>query len=140
MLRITPTCWLDSSEIMFTFVRSPGPGGQNVNKLATAALLRLNIASSASLPEPIRTRLLQILSHRLTQDGDLIIKASRFRTQERNRQDALDRLVHLLHHAAIPPKPRKKTKPTRSSIQERLNTKKKQGKRKSLRGKISNDH
>lgn len=140
MLRITASCSLDCNEISFTFVRSPGPGGQNVNKLATAALLRLNIARSASLPEAVRARLLQVLSHRLTQEGDLIIKASRFRTQERNRQDAIERLVHLLHYAAIPPKPRKKTKPTRSSIQERLNNKKKQGQRKTLRGKVSNDH
>ncbi len=139
MLRITPTCWLDSSEISFTFVRSPGPGGQNVNKLATAALLRLNIAHSASLPETVRARLLQVLRPRLTQQGDLIIKASRYRTQERNRQDALERLLHLLQHAATPPKPRRKTRPTRSSVQERLTRKKQQGQRKTLRGKIGHD-
>lgn len=140
MLRITSSCWLDCSEISFTFVRSPGPGGQNVNKLATAALLRFNIAQSTSLSETIRTRLLQVLSARLTQQGDLIIKASRYRTQERNRQDALERLTHLLQQAATPPKPRRKTRPTYSSVQDRLSKKKKQGQRKSLRGKVSNDH
>ena len=89
MLRITTGIWLDTSEITFTFVRSPGPGGQNVNKLATAALLRFNVRTSASLPETTRQRLLRVLSSRLTLDGDLIIKASSYRTQERNRQDAL---------------------------------------------------
>ncbi len=136
MLRITPAIWLDMSEISFTFVRSPGPGGQNVNKLATTALLRFNIAHSASLAETVRTRLMHVLSSRLTQDGDLIIKASRFRTQERNRQDALDRLQELLQKAAIPPKPRRKTRPTNASVHRRLDKKKLQGKRKLLRGKL----
>lgn len=140
MIRITASCSLDTSEISFTFIRAPGPGGQNVNKLATAALLRWNVMQSASLSEVMRTRLLHALKHRLTQTGDLIIKASRHRTQERNRQDALDRLTTLLQHAAIPPKPRKKTKPTRSSVQKRLDSKTKQGKIKFLRGKISNNH
>lgn len=139
MLRITSSCWLDSDEIHFSFIRAPGPGGQNVNKLATAAQLRWNIAKSASLTEPIRTRLLSVLKHRLTQTGDLIIKASRHRTQERNRQDALQRMLTLLQHAAIPPKPRKKTKPTRTSVRKRLDSKTKQGKIKSMRGKVSRE-
>ena len=139
MLRITPAIWLDMTEINFSFIRSPGPGGQNVNKLATAALLRLNIATSPSLSETVRTRLMKVLSSRLTQDGDLIIKASRFRTQERNRQDALDRLTEILQQAATPPKPRRKTKPTYSSVQKRLNKKKILGKRKAMRGKVGGD-
>lgn len=140
MIRITASCSLDMSEIRFSFIRSPGPGGQNVNKLATAVLLRWNVIQSASLSEVLRYRLLHALKHRLTQSGELIIKASRHRTQERNRQDAIDRLTSLLQHAAIPPKPRKKNKPTRASVQKRLDSKTKQGKIKSLRGKISNNH
>lgn len=139
MIRITSSCWLDSSEINFTFIRSPGPGGQNVNKLTTAVLLRWNVVQSVSLSETMRTRLLHALSQRLTQTGDLIIKASRHRTQERNKKDALERLTTLLQQAAIPPKPRKKTKPTRASIRKRLENKTKQGKVKSMRGKISSE-
>lgn len=128
MLRITSSFWLEISAIRFTFVRSPGPGGQNVNKLATAAVLRLN---ANALPEAVRAR----LRLRLTVDGDIIIKASRFRTQERNRQDALDRLTELLKAAAIPPKKRHQTKPTKGSIKRRLDKKKQLGKRKLLRSK-----
>lgn len=139
MLRITPAIWLDMNEIAITFIRSPGPGGQNVNKVATAALLRFNIRNSTAFTDDVRARLLHILASRLTLDGDLIIKATRFRTQERNRQDALDRLVEILQKAATPPKPRKKTKPTRASVQKRLDKKKLTGRRKSLRGKINGD-
>ncbi len=94
MLRITQAVALDVNEIHFTYLRSPGPGGQNVNKVATTALLRFDLAHSASLPDTLRERLLQVLGNRLTQHGELIIKASRFRTQERNRQDALERLTN----------------------------------------------
>ena len=133
MIKITPTIRLDIAEIQFTFIRSPGPGGQNVNKVATAVLLRFNVAQSLSLPEEVRVRLLSVLANRLTQHGDIIIKASSFRTQERNKQDALKRLQELLGRAAIPPKKRKKTKPTYASKQRRLDTKKLHVKTKSLR-------
>jgi ribosome-associated protein len=136
MLRITPAVWLDMNEINITFMRSPGPGGQNVNKVATTALLRFNVRTSASLSETVRARLLLVLESRLTLDGDLIIKATRHRTQERNRQDALERLTEILQKAAIPPKPRRKTKPTRASVHRRLDKKKLAGKRKLLRGKV----
>jgi ribosome-associated protein len=140
MISITPKVRLDNSEIQFSFIRSPGPGGQNVNKVATAVLLRFNLAQSPSLPEEMRSRLLVVLAPRLTQSGEIIIKATRFRTQERNKQDALARLQELLARAAIPPKKRKKTKPSYASKQRRLDTKKIHGKTKLLRrGKPGRD-
>lgn len=134
MLRITHSVWLDLHEIELSYIRSPGPGGQNVNKLATTVLLRFNIPSS-SLPEPLRERLLRVLGNKLTQHGDLLIKASRHRTQERNRQDALERLAVILGKAAIPQKVRRKTKPTRASVEKRLDRKKLKSRKKVLRGK-----
>ncbi len=124
---------IKKSEIKFTFISAPGPGGQNVNKLATAAQLRFNVVRSSSLSEEVRTRLLALLGKKITAQGELIIKASRYRTQERNKQDALDRLQVLLKRAAIPPKKRRKTKPTLASIQGRLTKKKLHAKNKSLR-------
>lgn len=133
MLEITPTIFLDESEIQYSFIRAPGPGGQNVNKVATAVLLRFNVVNSASLPETLRARLLMKLENKITASGDLIIKASRFRTQERNKQDALNRLQEMLRAAAIVPKKRKKTRPTLGSTERRLSKKKLHGKIKTLR-------
>ncbi len=139
MIKITPTISLDESGIKFTFIRSPGPGGQNVNKVATAVLLRFDVKNS-SLPEDVRNRALVLLASRLTLQGELIIKASSHRTQERNKLDAIERLVVLLKRAAIPRKKRKKTKPTFSSTQKRLNEKKLHGKNKVLRrNKFTNE-
>jgi ribosome-associated protein len=136
MLQITRSLIIDPSELTFSYVRSPGPGGQNVNKLATAALLRFNIRTSTAFNDELRTRVLTALGNRLTKNGELIIKASRFRTQERNRQDALDRFISIIRHATLLQKPRKKTKPTKTSVQTRLNKKTIHGKRKALRGKV----
>jgi ribosome-associated protein len=133
MIEITPNLFLRNQEVKIIFVRSSGPGGQNVNKLATAAQLRFNVIHSPSLPEEVRLRLLSQLGNKTTQAGDLIIKASRYRTQERNRQDAIDRLIALLKRATIRPIKRKKTRPTLASHERRLNAKKFQGKIKVLR-------
>lgn len=136
MLKIAPAIHIDMAEISFKYIRSPGPGGQNVNKVATAALLRFNLKNSPSLPAGMKARALTGLASRLTADGDLLLKSSNHRTQERNREAALERLVQLLHRYAYPPKKRKKTKPSKASIEKRLEKKKLQGKRKVLRGRI----
>jgi ribosome-associated protein len=133
MIEITPQIFLHESELKFAFIASPGPGGQNVNKVATAVQLRFNVIHSTTLPDDVRARLIVLLGKRLTTQGDLIIKASRYRTQERNKQDALDRLLDMIISVAIPPKKRKKTRPTFASKQRRLAGKKMQSKKKMLR-------
>lgn len=133
MIEITQNISLNDAEVQCTFIRAPGPGGQNVNKLATAVQLRFNVVNSPSLPVDVRTRLLAILGKRLTLQGDLMIKASRYRTQERNKQDALERLAEFIRRAAIVPKKRKKTKPTLASNQRRLTEKAFHARTKSLR-------
>lgn len=118
-------------ELEFSFIRSPGPGGQNVNKVATAVQLRFNVLRSQFLLETTRTRLLSLPG--ITKQGEIMIKATRYRTQERNKQDALNRLYSLLKQASTVPKKRKKTKPSLASQTRRLNSKAIHGKNKSLR-------
>jgi ribosome-associated protein len=124
-LAVVPGIEIDDSELDETFVRASGPGGQNVNKLASAVQLRFDAAHSPSLAEDIRARLMRLAGRRLTKDGEIVILANRFRTQERNRDDAKVRLFALIAEAAEPPPPpRRKTRPTRASRERRLSDKK----------------
>src|SRR6202023_647653 len=120
MITITPNLSLHEREISETFIRASGPGGQNVNKVASAAQLRFDVATSPSLPEPVKGRLARLAGHRMTQDGVIVITARRFRSQERNRDDSRDRLVALIRRAAEPPKPRRKTRPSFAQRETRL--------------------
>lgn len=123
MIPITPAIALAPSEIQFDFVRSSGAGGQNVNKVSTAVQLRFDVANSPSLPQDVRERLARIAGSRMTNEGVLILKAQTFRTQDKNRQDALQRLVELIRQAALKPTIRRPTKPSRASQQRRLEAK-----------------
>ena len=135
MLRITDHISIDERELEEQFIRSSGPGGQNVNKLETAVQLRFDVRHSPSLPHDVRLRLERLAGQRLTKDGVVVITAQRHRTQERNRQDALDRLIELIRRAAVRPKARRKTQPTASSRQERLASKRIRGEAKRRRGR-----
>jgi ribosome-associated protein len=120
MIPVTPSIQLDPRELEESFVRASGPGGQNVNKLSTAVQLRFDVAKSPSLPNDVRERLIRLAGSRVTQDGVLIIQAQNYRTQDRNREDAVARLVALIQAAAIRPKTRRATKPTKGSKERRL--------------------
>ena len=139
MLHITPSIAINENEITFSFIRSSGPGGQNVNKVATAAQLRFDVKNSPSLPEAVKKRLIRLGGKRITDDGVLTITAQRFRTQERNRIDGLERLILLIRKAANPPKPRRKTRPPKKSIEKRIQNKKSRSRIKKLRQIHSDD-
>lgn len=127
MIRITGTLAIEEKEIKEEFVRASGAGGQNVNKVASAVQLRFDAVNSPSLPEDMRRRLVRMAGKRLTDQGEIIIKAQRFRTQHRNRQDAMDRLTALIRRAAQKPKPRRRTRPSAASKAQRLADKRHQG-------------
>jgi ribosome-associated protein len=134
MIRVNAQIELDEREIQEDFVRASGPGGQNVNKVSTAVQLRFDVARSPSLPEPVRARLIALAGRRVTQDGVLIIEAERFRSQRRNRDDALERLIELIREACEVDKPRRPTRPTLASRKRRLESKQRRGETKKLRG------
>lgn len=135
MLRVTPHIFLDESELHEEFVRSAGPGGQNVNKVSTAVQLRFDAANSPNLPDDVRRRLLRMAGDRATAQGEIVIEARRRRTRERNRADAQERLFDLIRRAAKKPKRRVPTRPTRASRERRLEEKRMRSKVKQLRRK-----
>lgn len=134
-IEIAPGLSIDARDITFHFIRSAGPGGQNVNKVATAVQLRFDAASSPALDDAMRARLRVIAGHRMTEAGTVIIAAHRFRTQEANRRDAVERLVEMLRRAALRPKPRRPTRPGAGSRKQRREAKRLRGGIKRLRGR-----
>lgn len=126
MIQISPSIQIRENELRFDYIRASGPGGQNVNKVATAVQLRFDVRAS-SLTEEVKLRLIRLAGKRVTDDGVLLIEARQFRAQEQNREDAIQRLVALVRRALVKPKPRKKTKPTKASKEKRLQSKKQKG-------------
>ena len=133
MIEITPSIQIDEQDLEFTFIHSSGPGGQNVNKVSSAVQLRFNVRETTSLPVEVKQRLVRLAGGRMTSDEILIIEARQYRSQEKNRKAAQERLIRLIQQAVEPPKPRHKTKPTRASITRRLESKRKRGEIKRMR-------
>ena len=136
MIRITDTLWLGESEVEFSFFTASGPGGQHVNKVATAVQLRFDAARSPSIPDEVRARLRSLAGRRMSSAGIVVIKAQRYRSQDRNRADALERLVTLIRHATEPRRARRPTAPTAASVRRRLDAKARHGRAKELRGPL----
>jgi ribosome-associated protein len=139
MLSITPSLSIPDEEFAWTYVRAGGPGGQNVNKVSSKAVLRWNFTASPSIPDDVKARFRQREGGRITSTGDILITSQRFRDQERNRQDCLQKLAALLQGAVTPPRRRKKTRPTRGSVEARLRAKKQRSGAKASRRSIGDD-
>ena len=133
MIQVNDNVAIDESEIFFEFLRASGPGGQNVNKVSTAVRLRFNVHACPSLPQDVRARLVRLAGRRVGRDGVLSIEARRFRTQEANRRDAIERLVHLVRKSAEKPRTRRQTKPSAASRVRRLEAKRRRGRAKETR-------
>lgn len=136
---VTPRIALDEAELDFSFVRASGPGGQNVNKVSTAVQLRFDAARSPSLPEPVRERLLRLAGRKATEAGVIVIDARRHRSQERNREEAVERLLDLIREATVVPRARRPTRPTLASKQRRLEAKGRRSEAKRGRGAVGRD-
>jgi ribosome-associated protein len=139
MLRVTDSIVIDDSELDERFVRSSGPGGQHVNKVATAVQLRFDLARSPSLTDDVRIRLRALAGNRLTADDVIVIDARRHRTQAQNREDARERLSELIRRAATPVRRRRRTRPTASSVERRVQSKRRRSEKKRVRGKVSGE-
>ena len=139
MIEITPDIRLDETELQFSFIRASGPGGQNVNKVASAVQLRFDAAGSTALPDQVRSRLLRLAGQRATATGEIVIEAKRFRSQQRNREDAVERLVALIARAASPPKPRRKTRISKAAKTKILQDKRQRSQTKQRRRPVRGD-
>ncbi len=139
VIQVTPAIRIDDSELEERFVRASGPGGQNVNKVATAVELRFDAAHSVAIPAEVRDRLRTVAGSRMTADGVIVIDARRHRTQAQNREDARQRLAALIREAAVRPKRRRRTRPTAGSVERRVSTKKARSEKKQRRGRVRDD-